>query len=148
MAASPADRSACTENGACTWVKVAIITRQILSAVSSGPEGGAGFLCSLDGDQAVDDVSALHQEAMHGLIDAVDFAPQITERGGRGTGGHEGRDYHPARQTDSAKHSAAGITRVGRAKKTLTDEVNGLPRPLPGAGSGFRLQRHRPQALV
>ncbi len=36
MMASPADRSACTENGACTYVKVAMITRQMLSTVSSG----------------------------------------------------------------------------------------------------------------
>ena len=34
--ASPADRSACTANGACTWVKVEMMTRQMLSTVSSG----------------------------------------------------------------------------------------------------------------
>ena len=36
IAASPADRSAWTEKGAWTWVKVAMITRQMLSTVSSG----------------------------------------------------------------------------------------------------------------
>ena len=49
-------------------------------------EGGAGFLRLLHRDQAVDDVAALHQEAVHGLVDAVDLAPQIGERGGFGTG--------------------------------------------------------------
>ena len=34
--ASPADKSACTENGDCTNVKVEMMTRQMLSAVSSG----------------------------------------------------------------------------------------------------------------
>src|SRR4029077_655365 len=34
--ASPADRSACTENGDWTKVKVEMMTRQMLSAVSSG----------------------------------------------------------------------------------------------------------------
>ena len=36
ISASPAERSACTENGAWTKVNVAMITRQMLSAVSSG----------------------------------------------------------------------------------------------------------------
>ena len=54
-------------------------------------ECGAGFLGLLDGDQAVDDLAALHQQAMHLLIDAVDVLPQIAERWcfGMGRCGHD-----------------------------------------------------------
>ena len=102
--ASPAERSACTENGACTKVKVAMMTRQMLSTVSSGrmplwrstsrrimsasragPERRAGFLRLLDRDQRVDDVAALHQQAVHRLVDAVDLAAQVGERWVGGT---------------------------------------------------------------
>ena len=48
--------------------------------LARGAEGGAGFLRLLDRDQPVDDLAALHQEAVHGLVDAVDVAPQIGER--------------------------------------------------------------------
>ena len=46
-----------------------------------GAECGAGFLRLLRGNEAIDDLAALHQEAVHRLVDAVDFAPQIGERG-------------------------------------------------------------------
>ena len=49
--------------------------------LARGAEGGAGFLRLLHRDQAVDDLAALHQQAVHGLVDAVDLAPQIGERG-------------------------------------------------------------------
>ena len=51
-----------------------------MSASRAGPERRAGFLRLLDGDQAVDDLAALHQEAVHGLVDAVDLLPQVGER--------------------------------------------------------------------
>ena len=70
-----------------------MITRQMLSAVSSGrmpwwrstsrrimSASRAGRNAEpdswrlLDRDEAVDDLSALHQEAVHGLIDAIDLA--------------------------------------------------------------------------
>src|SRR6185312_16531745 len=35
IADSPSDRSACSENGACTYVNVEMMTRQMLSTVSS-----------------------------------------------------------------------------------------------------------------
>ena len=76
-----------------------MMTRQMLSAVSSGrmplwrstrrriivgfarrAERGAGLLRLLHRDQPVDDLAALHQEAVHRLVDAVDVAPQIGER--------------------------------------------------------------------
>ena len=44
-------------------------------------ERRAGFLGLLDRDQAVDDFAALNQERVHGLIDAIDLAPQIGKRG-------------------------------------------------------------------
>ncbi len=46
-------------------------------ASRAGPEGGADFLRLLYRDQAVDDVAALHQQAMHLLIDGIDFAAKI-----------------------------------------------------------------------
>jgi hypothetical protein len=69
----------------------------MLSAVSSGkmalhqaphhlslarrPERGAGFLRLLGQDQTVDDLAALHQQLVHGLVDAVDLLAEIAERG-------------------------------------------------------------------
>ena len=100
ISASPADRSACTENGACTKVKVEMMTRQMLSTVSSGrmplwrstsrriiSASRAGrnaepVSCVLLGrDQPVDDLAALHQQAVHRLVDAVDLLAQFGERG-------------------------------------------------------------------
>ncbi len=52
--------------------------------LAPGPEGGAGFRRLLDRDQAVDDLAALHQQAMHRLVDAVDLLPQLGERGSGG----------------------------------------------------------------
>jgi hypothetical protein len=43
-------------------------------------EGGTGLLRLLRGDQAVDDLAALHEEPVHRLIDAVDLAPQLGQR--------------------------------------------------------------------
>ena len=44
-------------------------------------ERGADFLRLLDGNQRIDDVTALHQQPMHRLIDAIDLAPQVLQRG-------------------------------------------------------------------
>ncbi len=44
-------------------------------------ERGAGLLGALDRDQALDDLAALHEQAVHRLVDAVDLAPQVGERG-------------------------------------------------------------------
>jgi len=41
----------------------------------------ADFLRLLHRDQPVDDVAALHQEAMHLLIDVIDFTAQVGKRG-------------------------------------------------------------------
>jgi hypothetical protein len=49
-------------------------------------ERRAGLLRLLHGDQAIDDLAALHQQAVHALIDAVDLAPQIGKRRCFGTG--------------------------------------------------------------
>ena len=49
-------------------------------------ERRAGLLRLLHGDQAIDDLAAVHQQAVHALIDAVDLAPQIRERRCFGTG--------------------------------------------------------------
>ena len=49
-------------------------------------EGRAGLLGLLDRDQGVDDLAALEQKRMHGLIDAVDLAPQIGKRDILGVG--------------------------------------------------------------
>jgi hypothetical protein len=43
-------------------------------------ECGARFLRLLGDDEAIDDFSALHQEPVHRLVDAVDFLPQLAER--------------------------------------------------------------------
>ena len=43
-------------------------------------ERRAGFLRLLDRDQAVDDLAALHQQPVHGLVDAVDLLAQIAQR--------------------------------------------------------------------
>ncbi len=45
------------------------------------PERRTGLLCLLGRDQAVDDVAALHQEPVHGLVDAVDLLAEFAERG-------------------------------------------------------------------
>ena len=52
--------------------------------LAARPEGGAGFGGLLDGDQPVDDLAALHQQPVHGLVDAVDLGTQRAEVGGRG----------------------------------------------------------------
>jgi hypothetical protein len=77
-------------------VKVAMMMRQMLSTVSSGSqalhhvglaagaEGRAGHLRLLDRDQRLDDLRALHQQAVHRRIDAVDLAAQVGERGRSG----------------------------------------------------------------
>src|SRR3954470_13573367 len=44
------------------------------------PERGPALLRLLHGDEAVDDLAALHQQVMHRSIDAVDLAPQIGKR--------------------------------------------------------------------
>ena len=98
--ASPAERSACTENGACTWVKVAMMTRRMLSAVSSGrmplwrctsrrimSASRAGRNAEPDSCVFLTEIrrsmicAALHQEAVHGLVDAVDLLAEIAEGG-------------------------------------------------------------------
>ncbi len=48
--------------------------------LAGGPEGGAGLLRFLHRDQGVDGFAALHQQRMHGRVDAVELAPQIGER--------------------------------------------------------------------
>ena len=50
--------------------------------LARGAEGGARLLALLGGDQPVDDLAALHQELVHGLVDTVDLLAQIGERGG------------------------------------------------------------------
>ena len=45
-------------------------------------EGRAGFGGLLDRDQPVDDLAARHQEAVHGLVDAVDLGAKLG-KGGR-----------------------------------------------------------------
>ncbi|MFK4678558.1 hypothetical protein ABIF39_000315 [Bradyrhizobium diazoefficiens] len=53
------------------------------------PERRAHLLGLLHLDQAVDDVAALHQEAMHALVDRVDLLAQFLQRWWRGrTLGH------------------------------------------------------------
>ncbi len=47
-------------------------------------ECGADFLGLLHPDQAVDDVAARHQQAMHLLVDGVDLLAQLGERGWSG----------------------------------------------------------------
>ena len=51
------------------------------------PKGRAGIARFLDGDQRVDDPAALHQQAVHGLVDAVDLLPQSGQGRGRRGGG-------------------------------------------------------------
>ena len=52
-------------------------------------ECGADLLGLLDLDQAVDDVAALHEEAMHALVDRIDLLAQFLKRWWRGrTLGH------------------------------------------------------------
>jgi hypothetical protein len=43
-------------------------------------ECGARFLRLFGGDEAIDDLPALHQKPVHRLVDAVDFPPQLAER--------------------------------------------------------------------
>ena len=79
------------------------------------PERGAGFLRLLDRDQAVDDLAALHQQAVHGLVDAVDLVAQIGERGrvvGRLVSGMAWHRYRRRRIDRWA--------RPAKSKKTLT----------------------------
>ena len=46
-----------------------------------GSKRRTGLLRLLNFDEPVDDLAALHQEAMHLLIDAVDLAAQFGKRG-------------------------------------------------------------------
>ena len=57
-----------------------------MSASRAGRNAEPALLRLLHRDQAVDDLAALHQEAVHRLVDAVDLAPQIGERRCVGTG--------------------------------------------------------------
>ena len=59
--------------------------------LARGAECRAGLRGLLRRDQRVDDVAALHQQAVHRLVDAVDVAAQVGE-GGRGFGrvSHDG----------------------------------------------------------
>ena len=50
-------------------------------SLAARAEGGAGFGGALGGDERADDGAALHQEAVHGLVDPVDVAAQILEGG-------------------------------------------------------------------
>ena len=45
---------------------------------------GADLLRLLHRDQAVDDIGALHEQAMHLLVDIIDFAAQVLKRNGSG----------------------------------------------------------------
>jgi hypothetical protein len=47
------------------------------------PEGRADLLGLLHPDQAVDDVAALHQQAVHLRIDRIDLLAQLGQRRGR-----------------------------------------------------------------
>ena len=47
-----------------------------------GTEGRAGILALLDRDQPVDDVAALHQQAVHRLVDPVDLLAEFGQVGG------------------------------------------------------------------
>lgn len=52
-------------------------------------ERGADLLGLLHLDQAIDDVAALHQQAMHALVDRIDLLAQFLQRWWRGrTLGH------------------------------------------------------------
>ena len=64
--------------------------------LARGPERRAGLLRLLHRDQPVDDVAALHQQPVHGLVDAVDLAAQVGERRGVGIGlfGHGYVSWH------------------------------------------------------
>ena len=56
-----------------------------------GAKRRAGLGGFFGGDQTIDDVAALHQEAMHAFIDAVDLAAQVGQRGrGLGIVSHDG----------------------------------------------------------
>ncbi len=48
--------------------------------LARGPEGGTRLLGLLHRDQTIDDLAALHQKAVHRLIDAIDLLPQIRKR--------------------------------------------------------------------
>jgi len=48
------------------------------------PERRPAFISALDLDQAIDDLAALHQQAMHGRVDAIDLRSQVGERRSRG----------------------------------------------------------------
>src|SRR5262249_27880580 len=60
-------------------------------------ERRAAFLGLLDLDETVDDRTALHQQGMHFLVDAVDLATQLGEQAGVELGrfcfGHVGATY-------------------------------------------------------
>src|SRR5271167_4317584 len=45
------------------------------------PKRGTGFLRLLYRDQSLDDLPALHEKRVHGLVDAVDLATELAERG-------------------------------------------------------------------
>ena len=49
--------------------------------LAAGPEGRTAALVLLDLDQRIDDAAALHQEFMHGKIDAIDIVAQRAEFG-------------------------------------------------------------------
>ena len=43
-------------------------------------ERGARFLRLLGSNEMIDDLAALHEKAVHRLVNAVDFSPQLGER--------------------------------------------------------------------
>ncbi len=68
-----------------------------------GAKCGADFLGLLDTDQAVDDVAARHQQAMHLTVDRIDLLAQFGERGRSG-----GRLGHRRTLVAASSSSAGG----------------------------------------
>ena len=110
-------------------------SRRIMSASRAGRNAEPDSCVCLTRDEAVDDLAALHQQAVHRLVDAVDLAPQIGERRcGLGAGRFRPSDAASRPRHDlSACAALIGARPRSKAKKTLTAAPCGLSKPVAAA---------------
>ena len=99
MRSGSTETSIATSKGACIWVKVAMISRQICSTVASGsaalvagdePAHHVGLAAGAEGvarpagplgpDQRADHLAARDQQAVHLRVDRVDLVAELGER--------------------------------------------------------------------
>ena len=105
--------------------------------LARGAERRAGLLRLLHRDEAIDDLAALHQQPVHGLVDAVDLA--AADRSATVFRNRDGFAMALLRHIFAAAPiGVAGAALIGgrgqaKSKKTLTAAPRGLSKPVAAA---------------